>query len=62
MRVFRDQNLSKQALAIRQIPEAFLGPNGRVSDIYPTGTGAQSYVSFTALYPEWVWRILSTGD
>jgi alpha-L-rhamnosidase len=34
-----------------------------VSDIYPTGYGAQSYVSFTALYPEWVWRYyLSTGD
>jgi alpha-L-rhamnosidase len=63
MRVFRDQNLSKQALRDFARSQKRFWPDGRVSDIYPTGYGAQSYVSFTALYPEWVWRYyLSTGD
>jgi alpha-L-rhamnosidase len=63
MRTFRDQNLSWQALRDFARSQKRFWPDGRVSDIYPTGYGAQSYVSFTALYPEWVWRYyLSTGD
>lgn len=63
MRVYRDQNLSKQALRDFARSQKRYWPDGRVSDIYPTGYGAQSYVSFSALYPEWVWRYYaSTGD
>jgi alpha-L-rhamnosidase len=63
MRVFRDQNLSWQALRDFARSQKRFWPDGRVSDIYPTGYGPQSYVSFSALYPEWVWRYyLSTGD
>ena len=59
----RDQNLSNQALRDFARSQKRFWPDGRVSDIYPTGYGAQSYVNFTALYPEWVWRYYaSTGD
>lgn len=63
MRVYRDHNLTAQALRDMARSQRRFWPDGRVSDIYPTGYGAQSYVSFTALYPEWVWRYYaSTGD
>ena len=36
---------------------------GQVNEIYPNDDGAQDFPTFTALYPEWVWRyFLSTGD
>ena len=63
MRVHAESNLSFQALRDFARSQKRFWPDGRVSDIYPTGYGAQSYVNFTALYPEWVWRyFLSTGD
>ena len=63
MRVHGESNLSFQALRDFARSQKRFWPDGRVSDIYPTGYGAQSYVNFTALYPEWVWRyFLSTGD
>ncbi len=63
MRVHADFNLTWQALRDFARSQARFWPDGRVSDIYPTGYGAQSYVNFTALYPEWVWRYyLSSGD
>jgi alpha-L-rhamnosidase len=63
MRVHREQNLTYQALRDIARSQKRFWPDGRVNDIYPTGYGAQSYVSFTALYPEWVWRyFLNTGD
>ena len=63
LRAHAESNLSFQALRDFARSQKRFWPDGRVSDIYPTGYGAQSYVSFTALYPEWVWRYyLSTGD
>jgi alpha-L-rhamnosidase len=63
LRVYAESNLSFQALRDFARSQKRFWPDGRVSDIYPTGYGAQSYVNFTALYPEWVWRYyLSTGD
>ncbi len=63
LRVHAESNLSFQALRDFARSQKRFWPDGRVSDIYPTGYGAQSYVNFTALYPEWVWRYyLSTGD
>ena len=63
MRVHAEHNLTVQALRDFARSQKRFWPDGRVSDIYPTGYGAQSYASFTALYPEWVWRYyLSTGD
>ena len=36
---------------------------GQVNEVYPNDDGPQDYPTFTALYPEWVWRYyLSTGD
>ena len=38
-------------------------PDGRVNAVYPNGDGARDYATFTARYPEWVWRYYtSTGD
>ena len=34
-----------------------------VNSVYPNGDGARSYATFTARYPEWLWRYyVSTGD
>ena len=36
---------------------------GRINAVYPNGDGARFFGTFTARYPEWVWRYyLSTGD
>jgi alpha-L-rhamnosidase len=36
---------------------------GQVNAVYPNGDGARFFATFTARYPEWVWRYyLSTGD
>ena len=38
-------------------------PDGRVNAVYPNGDGARFYGTFTARYPEWLWRYYaSTGD
>src|SRR6202035_5851016 len=61
-RVHAETNLTFQALRDFARSQKRFWPDGRVSDIYPTGYGAQSYVSFTALYPtllrvsEYLWR------
>jgi alpha-L-rhamnosidase len=34
-----------------------------MNEVYPNDDGAQNYPTFSAIYPEWVWRYyLSTGD
>ncbi|MFZ0668567.1 MAG: family 78 glycoside hydrolase catalytic domain [Acidimicrobiales bacterium] len=63
LRSIGESNLSFQALRDFSRSQKRFWSDGRVSDIYPTAYGPQSYVSFTALYPEWVWRYYaSTGD
>ena len=64
MRTFGDQNLSWQGLRDMARAQARYWPTtGQVNEVYPNDDGAQDYPTFTALYPEWVWRYyLSTGD
>jgi alpha-L-rhamnosidase len=63
MRTFGDQNLSWQGLRDMARAQARYWPTGQVNEIYPNDDGPQDYPTFTALYPEWVWRYyLSTGD
>ena len=64
MRTFGEQNLSWQGLRDMARAQARYWPTtGQVNEIYPNDDGAQDYPTFTALYPEWVWRYyLSTGD
>jgi len=63
MRAFGDQNLSWQALRDFARSQARFWPDGRISDIYPDGNGAQDIPDFTELYPEWVWRYYAeTGE
>ena len=63
MRAFGDQNLSWQGLRDQARAQARYWPTGQLNEIYPNDDGAQDYPTFTALYPEWVWRYyLSTGD
>ncbi len=64
MRTFGDQNLSWQGLRDEARAQARYWPTtGQVNEVYPNDDGAQDYPTFTARYPEWVWRYyLSTGD
>ncbi len=64
MRTFGDQNLTWQGLRDMARAQARYWPTtGQVNEVYPNDDGAQDYPTFTALYPEWVWRYyLSTGD
>ncbi|MGO9873639.1 MAG: family 78 glycoside hydrolase catalytic domain [Acidimicrobiia bacterium] len=64
MRVYGDQNLSWQGLRDMARAQARYWPKtGEVNEVYPNDDGPQNYPTFTALYPEWVWRYyLSTGD
>jgi len=63
MRAYGDQNLSWQALRDFSRSQSRFWPDGRISDIYPDGNGAQDIPDFTELYPEWVWRYYAeTGD
>ena len=64
MRTFGDQNLSWQGLRDMARAQVRYWPNtGEVNEVYPNDDGPQDYPTFTALYPEWVWRYyLSTGD
>ncbi len=63
MRAFGEQNLSWQGVRDQARAQARYWPTGQVNEIYPNDDGAQDFPTFTALYPEWVWRyFLSTGD
>jgi len=64
MRTFAEQNLSWQAIRDMARAQARYWPStGEVNEIYPNDDGPQNYPTFSALYPEWMWRYyLSTGD
>jgi alpha-L-rhamnosidase len=64
MRTYSDQNLSWQGLRDMARAQARYWPiSGEVNEVYPNDDGPQDYPTFTALYPEWIWRYyLSTGD
>ncbi len=63
MRAYGDQNLSWQGLRDVARGQTRYWPDGRVNSVYPNGDGARSYATFTARYPEWLWRYyVSTGD
>ncbi len=63
MRTHGDQNLSWQGLRDMARAQARYWPSGQTNEVYPNDDGAQDYPTFTALYPEWVWRYyLSTID
>jgi alpha-L-rhamnosidase len=63
MRAYGDQNVSWQGLRDVARGQARFWPDGRVNAVYPNGDGARDYATFTARYPEWLWRYyLSTGD
>jgi alpha-L-rhamnosidase len=64
MRAYGDQNLSWQGIRdMARAQRRYWASSGQVNEIYPNDDGAQDYPTFTALYPEWVWRYyLSTGD
>ena len=63
MRTYGEQNLTWQGLRDMARAQTRYWPTGQVNEVYPNDDGAQNYPTFTALYPEWVWRYyLSTGD
>ena len=63
MRAHGDQNMSWQALRDVARGQARYWPDGRVNAVYPNGDGARAFGTFTARYPEWLWRYYtSTGD
>ena len=63
MRAYGDQNMSWQGLRDVARGQARYWTDGRVNAVYPNGDGARDIPTFTARYPEWVWRYyLSTGD
>ncbi len=64
MRTFGEQNLSWQGLRDEARAQARYWPTtGQINEVYPNDDGPQDYPTFTAIYPEWVWRYyLSTGD
>ena len=64
MRTYGEQNLSWQGLRDMARAQArYWAATGQVNEVYPNDDGPQNYPTFTARYPEWVWRYyLSTGD
>jgi alpha-L-rhamnosidase len=64
MRTYGEQNLSWQGLRDQARAQArYWAATGQVNEVYPNDDGPQNYPTFTARYPEWVWRYyLSTGD
>ena len=63
MHAYGDQNMSWQALRDVARGQTRYWPDGQVNAVYPNGDGARSFGTFTARYPEWVWRYyLATGD
>lgn len=63
MRAYGEQNLTWQGLRDVMRGQQRYWPDGRVNAVYPNGDGARFYGTFTARYPEWLWRYYaSTGD
>jgi len=63
MRAYGDQNLTWQGLRDVRRGQQRYWPDGRVNAVYPNDDGARFFGTFTARYPEWVWRYYaSTGD
>ncbi len=63
MRAYGEQNLSWQGLRDVERGQARYWPDGRTNSVYPNGDGARYYATFSARYPEWLWRYYaSTGD
>jgi alpha-L-rhamnosidase len=63
MRAYGEQNLSWQGLRDVARGQARFWPDGRTNAVYPNDDGARFFGTFTARYPEWLWRYyLSTGD
>ena len=56
MRAYGDQNMSWQALRDVARGQARYWPDGQVNAVYPNGDGARAFATFTARYPEWLWR------
>ncbi|HSZ38102.1 MAG TPA: family 78 glycoside hydrolase catalytic domain [Acidimicrobiales bacterium] len=63
MRAYGDQNLTWQGLRDVMRGQRRYWPDGRVNAVYPNDDGARFFGTFTARYPEWLWRYYaSTGD
>jgi alpha-L-rhamnosidase len=63
MRAYGEQNLTWQALRDVVRGQARYWTDGRINAVYPNDDGARDIPTFTARYPEWLWRYyLSTGD
>ncbi|HEX4176340.1 MAG TPA: alpha-L-rhamnosidase C-terminal domain-containing protein, partial [Acidimicrobiales bacterium] len=63
MRAYGDQNVTWQGLRDVVRGQQRYWPDGRVNAVYPNDDGARSFGTFTARYPEWLWRYYaSTGD
>jgi alpha-L-rhamnosidase len=63
MRAYGEQNLTWQGLRDVVRGQARYWPDGRINAVYPNDDGARDIPTFTARYPEWLWRYyLSTGD
>jgi len=63
MRAYGDQAMSWQGLRDVARGQARYHPDGRVNAVYPNGDGARDIPTFTARYPEWLWRYyVATGD
>jgi alpha-L-rhamnosidase len=63
MHAYGDQNMSWQGLRDVARGQARYWPDGQANAVYPNGDGARAYATFTARYPEWVWRYyVATGD
>ena len=56
MRAFGEQNLTGRGCGTSPGRRRATGPTGQVNEVYPNGDGPQDYPTFTAMYPEWVWR------
>jgi alpha-L-rhamnosidase len=63
MRAYGEQNLTWQGLRDVMRGQRRYWPDGRVNAVYPNDDGARAFGTFTARYPEWLWRYYaSTGD
>ena len=63
IRAYGDQNLTWQGLRDVLRGQQRYWPDGRVNAVYPNDDGARFFGTFTARYPEWLWRYYaSTGD
>jgi alpha-L-rhamnosidase len=63
MRAYGEQNLTWQGLRDVRRGQQRFWPDGRVNAVYPNDDGARFFGTFSARYPEWLWRYYaSTGD